>query len=654
MNPSDMKIVIDAVNNASAVFKQVQGDVQRFSGDAQKGLGNFTKAIEDNRGAIESVRNTSAVAFWSMVSLWWWAVKVAGAFEKYSVILSNALKDTEKAAIAMDMIRETSAKTPFQLEELTQSYISLVNRWFIPTQNEIIKLWDLASSQGKWFQQLVEALLDAQTGEFERLKEFGVRASKEWDKMTFTFRGVKTTVDATDDAVKKYILSLWSLEWVSWQMAAISWTFEGKTSNLSDSLSNLWVVLGKELLPRIKPIIDSMITVIWKLTDWIAANPDLASTIFIVATAVAWLVTALTTVATVAPAMTTLWPIFAAVGTALWWLASGFWTLWTAILWPVGIVIAVIGALYIARETNFLGIRDIVASLVTWITGTFVPAIQNMYNVVVPIIQDLRNSISTIFWSYIQIISDIFLWFTQLFTGDREALSFTLQNIRTNLWIIIQETFGVSFEQLKLIRDGAMLYLTKGWTTTWNNVKTFFVTTWNQVKDIYTNAVNAISAFFGGAGKSLIEQWFTTMIGWLVALMKWTINGVIAWFEAMVNAGIASVNALIDAVNKSGASVGLSVNIPKMPTIALPRFAFGGIVDGPAGVDRVPALLSAGELILNRAQQQNLASQLQNNSGQTVYITFSPQIFGSKDWLAEEIMDSFIKQFRQHTRFESF
>lgn len=651
MNPSDMKIVIDAVNNASAVFKQVQGDVQRFSGDAKKSLGNFTKAIEDNRWAIESIRNASAVAFWSMVLVWWWAIKVAWSFEKYSIVLSNALWDTKKAAKAMDMIRETSAKTPFQLEELTKSYISLVNRWFVPTQNEIIKLWDLASSQGKWFQQLVEALLDAQTGEFERLKEFGIRASKSWDQMSFTFKWVTTTVAATDDAVKKYILSLWSLQWVSWQMSAISWSFEGKTSNLSDALSNLWIVMWKQLLPIIKPIVESTTEIVSSLTKRISVNPELANTIFIVATAVAWLVTALTTVAL---AMTTLWPIFAAVGTALWWLASGFTFLWSVILWPVWLLIATIWALYIAWDYNIFGIQEIVTSFISWITDTFIPSISWMYTWIVQILSDMWDTIHTVFVTSIDIVSDIVVWFVQLLILDFDWLSATIQNIWTNLWIIIEAVFNVSFEVIKAVRDRGILYLTTWWSYTWNGVKNSFVSTWNQIKDIYTNAVNAISAFFGGVGKYLIEQWFTTMIGWLVALMKGTINGVIAWFEAMVNAGIASVNALIDAVNSSWASVGLSVNVPKMPTIALPRFAFGGIVDGPAGVDRVPALLSAGELILNRAQQQNLASQLQGDGGQTIYITFSPQIYGSKDWLAEEIMDSFIKQFRQHTRFESF
>jgi len=41
------------------------------------------------------------------------------------------------------------------------------------------------------------------------------------------------------------------------------------------------------------------------------------------------------------------------------------------------------------------------------------------------------------------------------------------------------------------------------------------------------------------------------------------------------------------------------------------QFATGGMVTGPQGIDRVPAMLTAGELVLNKSQQQNLAGQLQ-------------------------------------------
>ena len=45
-----------------------------------------------------------------------------------------------------------------------------------------------ASAMGKIVEQFVEAVADASTGEFERLKEFGIKASSEGDRQPLRFR----------------------------------------------------------------------------------------------------------------------------------------------------------------------------------------------------------------------------------------------------------------------------------------------------------------------------------------------------------------------------------------------------------------------------------------------------------------------------------
>jgi hypothetical protein len=158
------------------------------------------------------------LAFWvgaiiqATQSVFW----LVSAYQKYESVLTNSLWSAEEAKASLELIRDVAKSTPFEVNQLTESYIKLVNRWFKPTRDEIISLWDLASSQGKDFNQLVEALLDAQTGEFERLKEFWVRAKVSGDQVAFTFKWVTTTVQKTDEAIKWYILWLWELQWVSW------------------------------------------------------------------------------------------------------------------------------------------------------------------------------------------------------------------------------------------------------------------------------------------------------------------------------------------------------------------------------------------------------------------------------------------------------
>ena len=151
----------------------------------------------------------------------------------------------------MKLLKDVSRETPFELDRLTASYVKLANRWFEPTRQQIEQLWDIAASQGKDFDMLVEALLDAQTGEMERLKEFGVTAQQNGNKVAFTFKWVTTTVQKSDQAIRDYILSLGSLQWVQGSMLTQSQNLEGKVSNLEDSWTNLSDTIGSVFLPNI-------------------------------------------------------------------------------------------------------------------------------------------------------------------------------------------------------------------------------------------------------------------------------------------------------------------------------------------------------------------------------------------------------------------
>ena len=165
-------------------------------------------------------------------------------FQKMEAVLTTTLGSKSAAKVAMDQIVEFASVTPFQVNELTDSFVKLANRGFKPTMAEMTALGDLASSTGKSFDQLTEAALDAMTGEFERLKEFGIRAKTEGDKVQFTFKGVTTEVQKTDAAIKDYLLSLGQAEGVTGSMAAISETVGGQMSNLEDNFTQLQLAIG--------------------------------------------------------------------------------------------------------------------------------------------------------------------------------------------------------------------------------------------------------------------------------------------------------------------------------------------------------------------------------------------------------------------------
>lgn len=232
--------------------------------DFQKGMGKAKKQMTGFEKAGASFANNitglfaGAFALSSITSFGKSVIDITGQFQRLEAVLTNSLGSTSAAQESLRMIKDFAAKTPFAVNDLTESFVKLANQGFKPTADEMTKLGDLASSTGKGFDQLTEAIIDAQTGEFERLKEFGIRAEKQGDKVTFAFKGVKTQTDFTTDSIRQYILSLGDLEGVSGSMAAISETLEGKISNLGDSWDSMLNTIGSSTSGVMTGVIDTL------------------------------------------------------------------------------------------------------------------------------------------------------------------------------------------------------------------------------------------------------------------------------------------------------------------------------------------------------------------------------------------------------------
>ncbi|WP_246057388.1 hypothetical protein [Leptospira gomenensis] len=207
------------------------------------------------------------------------ALQVSGAYEKYRAVLKNTLGDEQRAAASMNMIAVLAAKTPYGVNELTSSFIKLANRGIVPTEKELIKLGDIAASQGKSFDMITEAALDAMTGEFERLKEFGIRGSSAGDKVTLSFKGVSKTVEKTDEAITKAILSFGEMKGVAGSMDAISKTWEGQISNLLDTIDALKKGIGEDFADMAKAAVEKVKEILDAILKWRSENPALFKTI---------------------------------------------------------------------------------------------------------------------------------------------------------------------------------------------------------------------------------------------------------------------------------------------------------------------------------------------------------------------------------------
>jgi len=156
---------------------------------------------------------------------------------------------------------------------------------------------------------------------------------------------------------------------------------------------------------------------------------------------------------------------------------------------------------------------------------------------------------------------------------------------------------------------------------------------------------------------------------WLEQIAKNIFNNILSNIEWFVNKAIALFNKLIAAANK----------IPwvRIPLIAeldlwrlakwwiagewfwwgspLQKFANGGVVTWPNGIDAVPAMLTAWEVVLNAAQQRNLATQLSSSKWSYVTIVIeNNNFYGDDRDFAEKIGDTIMQNMKNHIYFQSF
>jgi hypothetical protein len=245
-----------------ALQDRIEG-VKKAMGSATQESGFFKQAL-GNAVAFATGGGITALAG-EVVELGKDIFETTAKFQTYESVMTNALGDKSKAQQAMRDIQDMAAKTPFSVDELTGSFIKFVNRGLNPSMEEMTKLADIAASQGKSFDQLTEAVLDAGGGEFERLKEFGIKASKSGDEVSLSFKGVNQTVKNTPEAINGAIMAFGSMQGVAGSTAAIAKTLEGQLSNVGDSADQLKVQLGEGL----KPVFTLILTLFSNFIGWI-------------------------------------------------------------------------------------------------------------------------------------------------------------------------------------------------------------------------------------------------------------------------------------------------------------------------------------------------------------------------------------------------
>lgn len=170
--------------------------------------------------------------------------------------LEIATGSVGEANKVFDNLMVIAKQSPFEFPELANS-ARMIEQFGMDSEKWIPVLGDTAAATGKSIDQVTNALLDAQTGEFERLKELGIRSVEENGQQYLQYvdkngKLVKKAIDRNNPAIIESTLQgIWN-EQYGGAMDKLSSTFQGKMSTFKDNVNLMMQDLSKPVFEAAK------------------------------------------------------------------------------------------------------------------------------------------------------------------------------------------------------------------------------------------------------------------------------------------------------------------------------------------------------------------------------------------------------------------
>lgn len=289
--------------------------------------------------------------------------------------------------------------------------------------------------------------------------------------------------------------------------------------------------------------------------------------------------------------------------------------------------------------------------LVSWFQGLYdqaavhFPAIQQIFmdlwgaalfvweTIGQPIFDALLSVLQIVYNTFAQYMPEITAFVSRCFTDIQTFWNVNLKPCLEAIGNFIKTILAPVFEAVFSERiKGAV-------ETTFNYIKSL----WNDVlKPVFTGITDFLTGVFTLNFRQAFEG--------LVSIVKGVANGIINGIEFMVNGAISALNGLISGLNKvisiAGTLLGISVSIPSVPKLSLPRLEEGGILEkGQVGLLEGNGAEAVVPLDQNQAWIRAVAQDMENAMGGTGAVNVLNKILETlsamDENMVEKMMDAF-------------
>lgn len=531
-----IEIIISATNKAGDALKQARSDIaqvarghkETLQGMATWGgaaLGLLTKGVKDLTSsaantkeahqAMDRLAKTMNMDWEKILS---WLQKASkGTVANYDLILAA------NKAMSLGVTKNTSDFST--LMEIAR--VKAKNMWSTTTQ----AFNDIVTGLGRGSAPILDNLgiiVNATEANEEYAKSIGKTAKELTDAEKKQALINKVVADGKKQMQEMGDVALSEAEW--------SAKLEAQLKNLSDTI-------GTALIPIVNTATDMIAPLIESFSKWAEKNPGLLKGIVLLTGGVLAFVTAVWTIGTVMnafmsvkAALVAIQAVWGALVSGLGGALSSLWPIFSALTWPIGIIVWVLTALGVAYVTNLWGFRDFVNQL---------------WEDLQPILQEIWTAFVEVFGQIWETIQEVRLKLEPILIPLREWFWEVMSEILPIVWNLVTSTFkaiGIVIlscvDTLGWIIDFLKNVFTGNRSGARENIKNIFKIRYDAIIGIFS-AFNIDLPWIIEAIKTTITNLWDGMFNGLKNIASWAIG----WISDKISAIWDKIQSAKDAIS---------------------------------------------------------------------------------------------------------
>lgn len=555
-----LEIIVKATDQASKSFDEISKNSQKLS------------------DSLKNVKKYSGIATTALAWLWAVMVKQATDIEPVKNAFDWLTKSVGASGDEMLKSLKDASKWAVSSYDLMLSANTAMKLWVANNTEDMTDLMKIARLYGQQMWQDVTKSFDDIVRWLWRwsapiLDNLWIIVDSEKAYEDYAKQIWKTAEELTKQEKVTALVNATLTEWKKAldEFGEPAQTMGERLNELKISFTEMWTKIWTALLPVLKKILDVVQPIINKVANWIEQNPELASKILLVATAVSWLIFVLS---------------------SLPWIVSSVTSWLSFLMSPIGLVIAWIAALALARATDFWWIREKTAEIVWKISDIIKPRLDKIKafweehgEEIMTALSVLRDAVENIFKAWLDIIGWILEWAFQtidiimkIFTWDREwawnGIVDLTRNTRETIQQVTEDLFWPLLdwiadkltqarnritEKVTAIKDSVIgiFQALREWLKLWFEFWiALFTGDWERVSEIWNTMAQAIDTALTNAFwqmreniKGKFREWIDTVLGWVESFV-----GAIEWVVERIKNAWNSVKSAAQSVVSSAKS----------------------------------------------------------------------------------------------------